>query len=171
MTTQEIKKYSQKIKLQADDILKDTTLIETLNEFGKVDIIGSYPLDIMYNPDIDIVVETKDTREKSLKAITKLLELRQFQKYEYGDFVKFPRIKRSKGFIIVLKTTVEDIKWEIEIWFLEATKEQVDQLNWISERLTTSNKEKILEAKDLRENSGQSKHQLSSYEIYNQILK
>lgn len=170
MTLEEIVSHSNKIKMQADYIMESTNLISTLGAFGNVFVHGSYPLNIMYGPDIDIVVTTDDIRNASLDAFKKLVELRQFQKFEYGDFVKFPREKRPQGYIIVFKTTVEDIKWEIEIWFLNSSAKERENFEWLKERINENTRKEILKAKHLREATGKTKHQLSSHELYKQIL-
>jgi len=170
VTYKALSTFSNKIKTQADYIMESTNLVSTLEEFGEVLVHGSYPLDIMYSADIDIVVTAEDIRAVSLNAFKTLIELRQFQKFEYGDFVKFRRENRPQGYIIVLKTTVEDIKWEIEIWFLTSSVKEYNNFQWLKERINASARKKILEAKHLREVTGKTKHQLSSYELYKQIL-
>lgn len=84
--------------------------------------------------------------------------------------LKFPLAKRPRGFIIVLKTRVKRVKWELEIWFLKSFKEQLDNYHWIKTRLTEDKRLQILKAKHQREISGQSKHQLSSGELYKKTL-
>lgn len=78
--------YSQQIKCDADEILRDSDLIKCLGKYGQVNIGGSYKYDLMWNPDIDIMVVCDDPRQQSLAAIKELMDLRQFQKYQYGDF-------------------------------------------------------------------------------------
>ena len=170
MTDDELRKYSKRTKAQADHILTSTNLIHTLEAFGNVFINGSYPLDIMYGPDLDIIVATDDIRASSQKAIKKLIEQENFKRYEYGDFVKFPQEKRPQGYIVALKTTVENVEWEIEIWFLPSFKKERDYLLWVKEKLNETTRLKILKAKHERNISGKSKHDLSSFEIYKQIL-
>jgi hypothetical protein len=170
MNNDEIEDLSNKVRTQATALLKRTNLEKTLSDFGDVFIHGSYPLNIMYSPDIDIVVKTSDPQTASLSALDRLLKLRQFQKYEYGDFVTFPIANRPQGFIIVLKTTIERVKWELEIWFLRSNEEQMSSYNWVKERLTEAKRLEILKAKHERQISGKSKHLLSSYDLYKQIL-
>lgn len=170
MQYQEIEQHSIKIKRQATYLLESTGLINILNKYGKSTVIGSYPLDIMYGPDIDIIVESSDIRKASVDALNEIVKASLFQKLEYGDFVKFPREKRHNGYIIVLKALVENIKWEIEIWFLSDVKDQLEQFNYLKDHLNSDNRKKILEAKHLRATSDISKHNLRSFEIYKQIL-
>ena len=170
MNTKELEEHSRKAKKQAKALLQSTKLLDVLKKFGDVHLIGSYPLDIMYGLDIDIIVETKNTRKSSVDALQKIVEKRLFRKIEYGDFVKFPMDKRPRGYILVLKAVVEGVKWEIEVWFLEDASKQIDYNKFLESKITEQNRIKILGAKYLRDTSKTSKHKLSSYEIYEQIL-
>lgn len=171
MTDDELREYSKRIKTQADHILSSTNLVRTLEAFGNVFVNGSYPLNVMYAPDLDIIVATDDIRTSSQNAIRKLIEQEDFQKYEYGDFVKFPREERPRGYIVVLKTTIENIEWEVEIWFLSSFEKERDSLLGIKEKLNSTLRMKILRAKYERDISGKTKHDLSSFEIYKQVLE
>lgn len=171
MDISKIKEHSRNTRDQAKTLLESTDLIKILKNFGDVHIIGSYPLDIMYGPDIDIVVESKNIRENSIKALNEIVKKELFRKIEYGDFVKFPMDKRPKGYILVLKAVVKNVKWEIEVWFLEDASKQLSYQKLLDSRLNKQNRIEILEAKHLRETSKLSKHSLSSFEIYKKVLR
>jgi len=170
MNTKKLEAHSKNTKNQAKILLQSTRLLDILKKFGNVHLIGSYPLNIMYGADIDIIVETKDIRNSSVNALQEIVEKKLFRKVEYGDFVKFPMDKRPKGYILVLKAVVEEVKWEIEVWFLEDVSKQLNYNKFLESKITEQNRLKILEAKHLRDTSNTSKHKLSSYEIYEQIL-
>jgi len=170
MENKQLQEHSQNTRLQADILLKSTNLLSILNKYGCVHLIGSYPLNIMCEPDIDIIVESKGIRNNSRKALHEIIENELFLKIEYGDFVKFPMKNRPKGYILVLKAVVEKVKWEIEVWFIENATEQLNYHKLLESKLNEQNRIKILQAKHLRKTSNLSKHSLSSYEIYEQIL-
>ncbi len=167
---EKIQTYSKNTKKQADLILKRTQLVESLSRFGTVHIIGSYPMDLMYNPDIDIVVTSKDIRTSSLKALEAILQKRICQKIEYGDFVKFKRAKRPAGYIIVLKIISKGVLWEVEIWFLSSAQKEKKFMEKVVKQLTPEKKKLILEFKHLINQSHISKHQISSTNIYDAVL-
>lgn len=170
MNTKDLEEYSKNIKKQAEALLQSTNLLDILKKFGDVHLIGSYVLDVMYGPDIDIVVETKNIRKSSLDALQEIIEKQLFRKVEYGDFVKFPMEKRPRGYILVLKAIVEKINWEIEVWFLNDVSKELNYYKFLESKITEQNRIKILRAKNLRNTSKINKHSLSSYEIYEQIL-
>lgn len=167
----ELSLYSQKIKSTAQEILSNIDLINILSKYGEVIVGGSLKYDLMWEPDIDICVICDDTRQSSISALKEVIDLRLSQKYEYGDFVRFPRDKRPKSYILNLILPLNDQKWEIEIWFFNKYPEQQLEIdNLVAERLTDETKQTILEMKKRRDESGNSKHQISSTEIYKQVL-
>lgn len=170
MDKQKLSKHSQDIKNQATKILDSTGILEILKKHGKVFLVGSYPLDVMYGPDIDIIVESGDTRKSAVETLNEIVDKELFRKVEFGDFVKYPLEDRPKGYILVLKAVVENVKWEIEIWFLEDAKEQIKHFDFVKSKITDENRLEILMAKHLREMSGKDKKSLSSFKIYEDVL-
>jgi hypothetical protein len=166
-----IKLYSEKIKSVASEILSKTNLISILGEFGEVVVGGSYKYNLMWGPDIDIVVKSNNPRESSKKALQKLIELKLFQKYQYGDFAKFKLKNRPESYIVNLRLPYAGQKWEIETWFFRKIPEnqlEIDKL--IETKLNKENKITILKMKKKRDESGSTKHQISSTEIYKKVL-
>lgn len=170
MDLKNITNKSKHTKQIADKILVSTNLTEILSEFGKVEVIGSYKYDLMYGPDLDIIVETDQPQVSSFNALSKLIQTELFAKYEYGDFVKFPRVNRPRGYIIVLKIEVDSVKWEIEIWFLNKNEIPHDNLEVLIKNMTKNQRDEILKLKHVREESGLDKNNLSSMEIYKKVL-
>ena len=161
---------SKKTKEEANFIFENTKILEILEKFGEYRIGGSYFLDLMYSPDIDINVKTENPRESAINFLSEIISKRLFQKYQYGDFEKFPRKNRPKAHIIVLILELNNRKWEIEIWFdKEFNQENIDFEEKIK-ALPKEKKELILKKKELREKSGLDKHNLSSFEIYKEVL-
>ncbi|MCX5774439.1 MAG: hypothetical protein NTX05_07530 [Fusobacteria bacterium] len=70
---------------------------------------------MMWDREIDIIVKCVRSFESAKSALADLIESRVVQKYEFGDFEKFPREKRPKAHIVTLLTEFEGEKWEIEI--------------------------------------------------------
>ena len=171
MVSDDVVIYSEEIKREAEEILKNTELIDMLAVFGIPHVVGSYAMDLMYHPDIDIVVETDDSRTASMGALKALVEKGEFEKIEYGNFVKFPRANRPEGYILVLKTTRGEVRWEIEVWFLpDATKEEND-VSRIRALLTPESKRIILEFKQQVQEKNISKHKVSSSDIYHAVFE
>lgn len=167
----DLDKYSQKIRKDAEDLLKKTNLVEVLSEFGEVKIGGSFKYDLMWGPDIDMVVVCKNPREMSVNALNKIVELRLAQKFEYGDFVKFKRENRPESYIVNMILPFSDQKWEAEIWFFEEyPKSQAEMDELIKNNLNKENKEIILEMKRRRDSEGMNKYKINSAQIYKKVL-
>ncbi|BDU50416.1 hypothetical protein [Haliovirga abyssi] len=145
-------------------------MIKILSKYGLPIVIGSYELDLMFDEDIDIVVETGSPRESSIKVLNEFIRTETFQKYEYGDFEKYTRLNRPNGFIVNLKIEYENKNWEIEIWFFKNISDYKIQLNKYKELINSEKKLKILQRKFLRKEKGKTKHEISSISIYNEIL-
>lgn len=166
-----VEEYSKKIKQDADELLQTTGLINSLKEFGEVVIGGSYKYDLMWDPDIDMVVICDDPRTKSVEALHKMVDLRLFQKYEYGDFAKFKRQDRPESYIVNLILPFCGQKWEIEVWFMEEyPPEQIGMDELMKYKLNDKNRKTILQMKKSRAESGYSKHDSGSIDIYRRVL-
>ncbi len=158
--------FSKKQKIKATKLIKETNILKILKQVGEPSIFGSYEYDLMYDPDIDINVKCKNPRESSLKALELFIKERNFQKYQYGDFIKFKREERPFGYIVCLQKKIKKTNWEIEIWFF--SKEKKDYLK--NKKITKNQKIKILNEKHKRTIGKNSKHDLSSHQIYKKIL-
>ena len=164
--------YSNQAKKTAQKILDQTNLIQILSKYGEVIIGGSFKYDLMWGPDIDICVICDDTRHASTSALHELIDNKVAQKYEYGDFVAFPRDKRPNSYIVNFILPFDGQKWETEIWFFnEYPTLQLGMDRLIADKLTNETKQIILGMKKQRSESGDSKHQISSTDIYRQVLE
>ncbi len=171
---EEIIEFSQRMKKDAEDFLKDNQIIKILEEnFGRVEVLGSVRFGLLYDsPDIDIKVSSRKTQEDSKKAFDIFAKKRLFRKMEYGDFIKFKKKNRPEGFILNLRTTFREQEWEAEIWFVDndIIDKQVKYCEKIEEKLNQETVLKILKEKNKRLESGKDKHNLSSVEIYEKVL-
>jgi hypothetical protein len=164
-------KLSAKKRKQAKQVLLDGNVISTLLKYGEPEIIGSFAFDVMYDSDIDIVVLTKNPRKSSFDALNDFINQRKFQKYEYGDFLKFKRTNRPNGFIVNLRSNIAGVKWEIEIWFLKSIKKEKQLTKLLKKEINSDAKKiKILILKHKRAIDKISKHNLSSLDIYKKVI-
>ena len=172
MDIKEIRAFSKRTKEDAEKILDENLIVDTLSDLGEVIIWGSYDLDLMWAPDIDIMVITKEPRDSSVKALNKFLENRSFQKYEYGDFAAFPIKNRPKSYIVNLRYILNGTRWEIETWFFkERPVEKINYFEEIKSKITPEYKDRILTMKQQVQERGISKKQVSSMKIYEAVLE
>jgi predicted nucleotidyltransferase len=159
----------QRIKHAATNLLESTGILNILAQFGEVHIVGSYAFDLMTEPDIDLIVLTDEPRKSSEETLAFVSKLHLFQKLEYGDFQKFPREKRPPFFIVNMRTPWEGEMFEIETWFLPEAAEQLAFVEKIK-KISPEQRRKIIELKLKRKQSGTSKTELSSFNIYKSVL-
>lgn len=161
---------SHTTRLEAGYIIEDTGIISILKAFGDVRIGGSFYTGLMYGPDIDITVASKNPRRYAVEFLKLIIDKRIFHRVEYGDFEKFPRPDRRHDHIVVLVHPYLGRKWEIETWFVK--QHYADQIE-LEEKLLAlpdSIKLNILQAKADRDRKGIDKHSLSSYDIYQTFI-
>lgn len=112
---------SQKIKKQADKILKDSRVIEILGEYGKVNIAGSYALNVMLRPDIDLFVVTENHNwDKLLDIQTKIMQLKYFREFDFINWVDFndSSLVSIKGYYFQPWVPFDGKLWKIDIWLI-----------------------------------------------------
>ena len=163
-------KFSQKTKKEADELLKYGNVTGILSRYGKLVVTGSYKYDLMYGPDIDMIVLTDNPKENSYQAFLEFINQRKFQKYQLGDFIKFPSKGRPKAIIIVLVHEYKGRRWEIEIWFKKSLSENDTCFEKLISSATEKHRKIILELKQQRDISGISKYKLDSAKIYKGVL-
>lgn len=163
-------KFSQNTKQEADELLKYGNVLDILSKHGKVILTGSYRYDLMWGPDIDLVVLSDKPEETSPQVLNDFVRQRNFRKYQLGDFLKFPLKNRPQGMIIVLILEFKGRKWEIEIWFQKSLSKDDEYLNKLLTKISEDQKKTILELKFQRESAGLSKQQLDSSAIYKGVI-
>ena len=157
--------YSQQVHRDASELLELTKIIDIFSEFGSVEIVGSYPTELMWDPDIDLTVVTSTPEESAKAALAKLAEQNTFQKLEFGDFKNFPRKNRPASFIVNARREWNGKVWEIETWFLESADEKLELVKKLK-AMNSETREKIILEKKIRSESGDTKHDISSFDIY-----
>lgn len=162
--------FSRKTKQEADTLLKYGAVLDVLSKYGEVVISGSYKYDLMWGPNIDLVVLSDKPEVASLQAFNDFAKQRNFRKYQLGDFIKFPMEGRPQGFIVVLIHEFEGRKWEIEIWFKESLSDDEKHFEKLLSTASSEQRKSILELKKQREDGGLSKHKIDSATIYKGVI-
>lgn len=169
----DVMSFSKRTKAEAEKLLRQGDVMSILSKYGNVFVEGSYKYDLMYGPDIDLVVVADNPSEMAQAALIDFVSARKFQKYQFGDFKKYPRDKRPKSYILVLIHEYNGRRWEIEIWFHnKLPKNDIDaELERLLLNVTSQQKKTILNLKHQRETSRTSKHELDSLTIYRGVLQ
>lgn len=166
----DVTKFSQNTKQEAESLLVYGNVLNILSKYGKVALSGSYKYDLMWGPDIDLVVISDKPEEASHQALDDFIEQRKFQKYQLGDFTTFPMEGRPQDIIVVLIHEYEGRRWEIETWFRKSLSEDDKYFDKLLSKISDEQRKTILELKRQRDSQGLSKNQLDSATIYKGIL-
>jgi len=147
---------SQKFKKDADQVLKDSGLLNLLSQYGEVHFVGGYQFNLMLSGDIDIHVYIKDfkefNKEKLVEILNKLIRQYYFQAYKIDDLVKWPTPKYPYGYYLGLRTVPAgyEKRWKIDIWFVqEDSKDGQENFKRLT-KMTEREREIILEFKNWR---------------------
>lgn len=162
--------FSKRTKTEADELLAQGGVLGVLSKYGSVVLGGSYSYNLMWGPDIDITVLSDKPEEAANLALKDFISQRNFQKYQLGDFIKFPRKDRPQGMIVVLLHEFQGKRWEIEIWFQNSLSENDEYFKKLLAPISLEQRKNILELKQQRDHAGLSKQKLDSATIYKGVL-
>jgi hypothetical protein len=167
--------FAQKLKEQARGVLKDIDLIAKLEPHGEVKLTGSFELDLMVWPDIDIQIEIPGKKDK-VKAFTdisyELLQNTNIKNVKLINFIPGRKPTMPVGMYMGLTYKKASFpQWKIDIWALSDScrKESHDYMNLVKNELNSTNRELILDWKHKILNNGRIP-QLGSYMLYRAIL-
>jgi hypothetical protein len=160
-TLSNIVEQSKKIKSQADRILKDSGIIEILQSYGEVKLAGSYALDVMLRPDIDIyVVASEHNWEKVLDIQFKISKSNYFREVDFVNWFDFSNepsnidvwVPSVKGYYFRPIVPLEGELWKMDIWLItseyDKTSERTDYFKKLLDSADESKKSAILEIKE-----------------------
>lgn len=165
MAKNKLERKAKQLHNRAGLLLQDTRLISQLKQFGRVVITGSYAMDLMTNPDIDIyVINHKMTKKIAVAVLNKLIYSNYFRGHLFYDFTVHRHIGFPKGWYVGLKKRVRGEKWKMDIWLLK--KDVRPRLN--TQQMTRTQRRKILALKTRRDGLG---IDVPAWYIYQAVLK
>ncbi len=171
--------YNQKqtlLKSQAAEVLTDLNLIKFLSKFGKVEIVGSYYLDLMTWKDIDIVVCQNPDYEDFLETTAYLFNQEKVYNLTLQDYRKSIHADRPQGIYLGIKYLFDRTKgwdemWKIYIWFLpEGQNYAIEKRDYVNSKLNQVNRDIILKIKnEMREKTLHGKD-ISGGDVYSAVI-
>jgi len=166
----ELLHYSKMIKHEADGLLSNFKVIETIRRFGQVKFTGSYELDLMYKKDIDISLINDDLSVERFTQLGKeLIDRMNTPSVFYRNTRVIPVERRPED---SLYWGIQSGEWFLDIWAMsnEAYIKAENYISDIKKKLTSENKIIILSLKDeLTKNETYGK-EFSSRELYDAVL-
>lgn len=171
-------KNSQDLSDKAFKIFEKTKAVEIFSQLGKVEIIGSVRLNLMYRRDIDLLVISEKIEKDKAMATTKVfLDKGIFQTVALADYQTFPAYDMPLGFYWELIIPHEDKNWKFDVWYLKPGERYTDlALSSIKkfEEALTKNPEKaetILKIKEAYFDGVKYNDQVKSFDIYTAVLE
>jgi len=118
-TKEDLLLKSQELKRQADEILKDSDVVEIFSSYGEVRLVGSYALDVMSRPDLDIYVLTDEHNyEKLMSILGSVFSKNYFQQVCFANWLDTPRESGIIGYYLEPKVNIGKNRWKLDIWFM-----------------------------------------------------
>ncbi len=122
---------SKELKAQADKILEESGIVEILKDYGEVKLGGSYALDVMLRPDIDLFVITKTHNwGKVLDIHAKIMRLKYFRDFNFANWVDFEdqAVTPMKGYYFQPWVPINDQLWKMDIWLITSEYDRTIEL-------------------------------------------
>ena len=165
-----LEQRSRELRQDANQLLADSGVVKVLSKYGEVSFTGSYALNLMHDPDIDIrVINPKMTKEQAIAALTDLINLNFFNGHMFYDWINFSKKGFPQGYYLGLKDTYHDRRWKIDIWFTKKANPMEREItDFVKGALTEETRQHILALKAKRH---QTKTDLPSHEIYYAVLR
>jgi hypothetical protein len=106
------------LRRAADELLRETGVVDVFGRLGTVHPVGSYRLNVMYRPDIDLIVTADYLRRDNAISVTKrLLDLGHFQTVGFADWVSHENPDAAKSYYWELRAIREDAWWKLDVWY------------------------------------------------------
>ena len=169
-----LSEVSIKYKLQADKLLLESGLINTLKKYGELNFVGAYAGSVMMHGDIDMaVVRDQPYSLEDIFIIFKEIYFeRKFKSYFIDGDWNNPKKGKDfpNGHYIGMKDVVDNEKWKFDIWFLskEEFSKRCDMLSIDKINLTEEQKELILFFKQYRKDN---KLDIMGQTIYKAVIE
>ncbi len=165
---------SRKYKAQADKLLVQSGLVESLKQHGEVHFTGAYAGDVMMHGDVDITVVRDEpyTIQEVFDIFKAIYFQGKFKSYFIGGDWDDPRKGKEfpHGYYIGFKDKVDGEKWKFDVWFI--SREDFEERNKLFSidkvQLTDEQKERILFFKQYRKDN---KLGMTGQVIYTAVLE
>lgn len=178
MQTENLIKNSKNLCNTANEILAKTNAIEIFSKLGKIEIIGSLRLKMMYRFDIDLLVISEKIEKTKAQEITKqFLDTGIFQTVALADYQTFPAYDMPLGFYWELIISHENKNWKFDVWYLKPEEKYTDMVLSSIKRFESAlakNPEKaetILKIKEVYFDGVKYKDNVKSFDIYTAVLE
>ncbi len=174
LSTQELLKRSEDLRKDADYVITQTKIYSILKSLGNVTCVGSYALDLLYRPDIDVFVQSETcTKENAIVTTKQFLDSGYFQTVGFVDWTEHDPPNKMRGFYWELVYYSKKYRWKFDVWYTsDINIESIRMTNVVSAllRKKQSAKLEILRLKDKYFDGIKYKDEMNGYKIYKKVL-
>jgi hypothetical protein len=159
-----------RLQVEAGELMKTIRLIESLKPYGDVVFTGSYFLDVMVYPDLDLYVPMTSI-ENIFAAVGQMASNARVVRvlYENEDHPSLPG-----GLYLNLRVNLGDFgrPWKVDIWWLDENviQEKMNGMHHFKKLLTPELREQIIQYKNTLINSAGRTPRFSGYFVYKAFL-
>jgi hypothetical protein len=119
----DVSQEAEELQRQAEVVLQESKVVDVFASLGDVRFAGSYCLQLMARPDIDIIVAAKaPRREEAVKATKRLLDEGYFQSVLFIDHFSWEKRldagMDARGFYWHLDVPRFGAQWKCDVWYL-----------------------------------------------------
>lgn len=119
MQRESLLRRADRLRRAADEVIRQADVVRLFSSLGDVSFIGSYRLDVMYRPDIDLIVTSDNPdRKEAIGLTTRLLESGYFQTVGFADWFNYRREGTPRGFYWELIVPSGGADWKLDAWYL-----------------------------------------------------
>ncbi|MCP4181093.1 MAG: hypothetical protein GY756_25290 [bacterium] len=170
---------SSKLKKEADFLLFDCRIYEILKEIGEVHFTGSYKLDLMVWPDIDIyltIPESKDIITALGTAAGKLIANHKdivTVKIERNYSKRLTGCPPGQYLQLKIQTDNFDSLWKVDIWVLpkKLLRKKLKETDDFFKLMTPDKRDLILKCKQILKGNNSRPPSFSSYHVYKAVFE
>lgn len=167
-------KKSRELQKQAEEVIRKTKIVSALENLGVVHFVGSYVLELLCRPDIDIfVIGERCESKKALNTTLCFLENNVFQTVGFADCLNYKCSNSPKGFYWELVYFYNDNRWKLDIWYTPEKKiKAIQDTAKIMKKLKQNPgaRKDILELKYKLYDGEKYKQGMNGFKIYEKIL-
>jgi hypothetical protein len=172
---------TQTLRACAQAFLKTWPFMQELASFGDIHFTGSYALDTMTWPDIDLelqlTVTTPTPSEILGRLATMLFADKRVSKVDYRNFTDHIKPGMTRGNMLGIKVLDEALRpfgqglyWKVDLWLLEDAEPSRQFMEKLFAQMTPAHKELIMHYKNMWTKAYGRPPQMASYFLYQAVV-
>lgn len=162
----------------AHEILTETEALDIFSVLGRIEVIGSLRLELMFRNDIDLLVISETIEKHKAEEVTKnFSDKGVFSSIILKDYQSNPEYDMPLGFYWELGVEKDGQEWKFDVWYLKPDERYTDLVMSAIERFEFALKqnpekgELILKLKRNYFDGIKYKNSIKSIDIYTAVLE